>query len=99
MKIKAFFLPQGLVVGEVISESYFDEPEQKEFTVKNPALVIARQNTAVLVPLLHLVDEDEIVVKLKDVAFKSVFTPQTEVINHYNQIYGSGLVLANTLPL
>lgn len=99
MTVKSFFLPQGMVIGEVTeSRSVFD-PNKTKITVKNPALVITRQNEVVLAPFLQLVDENEIDLDLEDVAFKQIFTPKTELANHYNQLYGSGLVVTNVLPL
>lgn len=93
MTIKAFFLPQGMIIGEVT------ESNKEEIRVKNPALVVTRQTEVILAPFLQLVDEKEIVLDLADVAFKQLFTPKTELANHYNQLYGSGLVVTNALPL
>lgn len=91
MAVKAFFIPQGLVIGEIT--------EQDDTVVtKNPALIITRQNEVVLAPLLHLVEETTISLKLVDIAFKQVFTPKRDLVNHYNQMFGSGLVLTTTMP-
>jgi hypothetical protein len=92
--IKAFYLPQGLIVGDV-SKSDTDE---NHIVVKNPTLVIARQNDVILAPLLHLVEENEFEIDMRDIAFNTVFTPKRELINHYNQLYGSGLVLTTSMP-
>lgn len=100
MTVKSFFLPQGMVIGEVTESPSFDfDPNKTKITVKNPALVITRQNEVILAPFLQLVDENEIDLDLEDVAFKQLFTPKTELANHYNQLYGSGLVVTNVLPL
>lgn len=96
MAVKSFFLPQGMIVGEVTD--VFDE-KRVSFKVKNPALVITRQSEVILAPFLQLVDENEITLDLEDVAFKQLFTPKTELTNHYNQLYGSGLVVSNSLIL
>lgn len=92
--IKAFYLPQGLIIGDV-TKSDFDE---NGIVVKNPALIIARANEVILAPLLHLVEETQIELNMKDVAFNTLFTPKRELVNHYNQIYGSGLVLTTSMP-
>jgi len=91
--IKAFYLPQGLIIGDV---SYSLTGEK--IMVKNPAMVIVRQSEVILAPLLHLVEENQIELDMKDVAFNSLFTPKRELENHYNQIYGSGLVLTTAMP-
>jgi hypothetical protein len=99
MTVKAFFLPQGMIIGEVTESYSAYEPEKKEIKVKNPALVITRQTEVILAPFLQLVDEKEITLDLENVAFKQLFTPKNELANHYNQLYGSGLVVTNVLPL
>lgn len=89
--IKVFYLPQGLVIGDVT------ENDKNEAIVKNPALIIARANDVLLAPLLNLVEEKEIKIKLSEIPFNSLFTPKRELLNHYNQIYGSGIVLSSSL--
>ena len=92
MSIRAFYIPQGLVIGDVV------DVIDVKLIIKNPALIIARQTEVILAPLLHLVEETEIKLKLSDMAFETTFTPKRELINHYNQIYGSGLVLTTSMP-
>jgi hypothetical protein len=92
--IKAFYLPQGLIVGDVTKST----TEENCIVVKNPTLVIARQTEVILAPLLHLVEENYFEINMKDIAFNSVFTPKRELINHYNQLFGSGLVLTTAMP-
>lgn len=91
MAVKAFFIPQGLVIGEVTEIG-------DTVVTKNPALIITRQNDVMLAPLLHLVEENTIDLKLDDIAFKQVFTPKRDLVNHYNQMFGSGLVLTTAMP-
>lgn len=92
--IKAFYLPQGLIVGDVTKST----TKENCFVVKNPTLVIARQTEVILAPLLHLVEEVQFEIDIEDVAFKTMFTPKRELSNHYNQLYGSGLVLTTSMP-
>lgn len=92
--IKAFYIPQGLIIGDVTNST----TDTNRIVVKNPALVIARQTDIILAPLLHLVEENQIELDMKDIAFNMVFTPKRELENHYNQIYGSGLVLTTSMP-
>ncbi len=94
MAIRCFYLPQGLIIGDVTNSV----TEENRIVVKNPALIVARQTEVILAPLLHLVEETEIKLKLSDLAFETTFTPKRELINHYNQIYGSGLVLTTSMP-
>ena len=92
--IKAFYIPQGLIIAEV-SKSELDE---SQVVVRNPALVIARQNDVILAPLLHLVQENQFEISMKDIAFNTLFTPKRELESHYNQLYGSGIVLTTSMP-
>lgn len=92
--IRCFYLPQGLIIGDVTNSV----TEKTRIVVKNPALVIVRQSDVILAPLLHLVEEDRLEIDMKDVAFNALFTPKRELENHYNQIFGSGLVLTTSMP-
>lgn len=92
MTVKALFIPQGLIIGEVV------ENGTVSVTVKNPALIVTRQNEVILTPLLHLVEENTVELKLSEIAFNRTFTPKRDLVNYYNQLYGSGLVLTTSLP-
>jgi hypothetical protein len=94
MKICAVYIPQGFVIGEQIEEAI-----QESITIKNPTLVVVRPNGAALAPLLHMVDEDTITIKISDLAFGTVFTPKTELANEYRKLFGSGIIVSNVLPL
>jgi hypothetical protein len=94
MSIRCFYIPQGLIIGDVTNSA----TEETRIVVKNPALVIARQSDVILAPLLHLVEENQFEIDMKDIAFNTVFTPKRELVNHYNQLYGSGLVLTTSMP-
>jgi hypothetical protein len=91
MAIGIVFIQQGMTIGDI---SFKDETN---FEIKNPALVILRQADVYLAPVLGVVLEDTLKMSLEDIHFKQVFTPQQELENHYRQIYGSGIVLANSL--
>lgn len=90
MSVVLFFMPQGQVVGKKESVSNCG----KIFRISNPVLVIAQQNGINLVPFLHLAEEKEIVVNIDEMAFNQFFTPVTELKNHYNNLFGSGIVIA-----
>jgi len=90
MFVKAVFIQQGMMIGEVSKEIFVDT-----VVLKNPVLVIVKQNELVFAPFLQLVDEKEVTISLSEVTFKKMFTPKQEIINRYNQIFGSGIVVAN----
>lgn len=94
MTIRCFYIPQGLIIGDVSNSPTVEN----RIIVTNPALVIARQSDVILAPLLILVEENQIELDINDLAFHAVFTPKRELINHYNQLYGSGIVLTTTMP-
>ena len=93
MNVKAAYIPQGLVVAEASLRKNDDK-----WILENPALIVIRGNEANLIPLLHLVEENYIVVDLKDVMFNTLFTPKRDIVNLYNQIFGSGIVLSTSMP-
>lgn len=92
--IRAFYIPQGLIIADVS----MSDSEENRVVVRNPALVIARQSDVILAPLLHLVEESQFEINLKDITFNTLFTPKRELANHYNQLYGSGIVLTTSMP-
>lgn len=94
MSIRCFYIPQGLIIADVSNS----DSEENRVVVRNPALVIARQSDVILAPLLHLVEESQFEMSMKDIAFNTLFTPKRELENHYNQLYGSGLVLTTAIP-
>lgn len=92
MSIRCFYLPQGLIIGDMT------DVIDGKMVIRNPALVIARSNEVALAPLLYLVEEKEIRIEFKDIAFGVTFTPKRDLENNYNKIFGSGLVLTTAMP-
>lgn len=95
MSAVLFFLPQGQVIGKKESVSN----DGKVFMISNPALVIAREQSVALAPFLQFTTEKTIEVNIDDIAFKQFFTPITDLANHYNQIFGSGIIVADPSAL
>lgn len=87
--IKCAFIPQGLVIGELTEEV------NGSIRIKNPALIISRQESIAFANLLQLVEENEITVKREDIAFNCTFTPKTEILNHYTRLFGSGIQIVS----
>lgn len=79
--IKAVFLPQGLVIGELIDQN------DSVVILKNPCLVVTQQQGVTLAPFLRLVQEDRIRIPKADVGFNDVFSPLSELADHYNKIF------------
>lgn len=91
MSVVLFFLPQGQIIGGLEEVSN----DGKSFRISNPAMVIARDQEVMLAPLLHFTEEKTIQVDIDSLAFGQYFTPIKDLENHYNQMFGSGLVIAN----
>lgn len=89
----------SLVIGELCS-SFSGSNKSGYIILKNPVLVnLVDQNRANFYPLLHFVQETEIKLFLdEDIAFNDIFTPNQDLINSYNQVFGSGIVLASAIP-
>lgn len=86
MNIKAIYSQMGVIVGDFIHES------ETEFEINNPILLVTQRENAALVPLLSLMEETNITIKKDSVLSGRAFTPVIDVINNYNQLYGSGIV-------
>ena len=90
MTVTAVFMEMGLVMGD------FEEQMDGSYLVKKPVLIVTQQNNAALIPFLGMMEEQEISVKAEDCFFGRTFTPAVEVRNHYNQLFGTGIVEAKT---
>lgn len=86
MAIKAVFMQIGLIMGD------FQENMDGSYKVTKPVLVVTQRDNAALVPFLGMMEEQSITIKLSECLFGQVFTPAVEIRNHYNQLFGSGIV-------
>ena len=93
-KIKCIRLPAGEeLIGEVVAET------DTTITLKTPASVLivpgqmgASQFSIGLMPWLPYSDENEFVISRDKVI--TVHTPNTDLINNYNRMFGSGIQIA-----
>lgn len=86
MNIKAVYSQMGVVVGDFIHES------ETEFEINNPVMLVTQRDSAVLVPILALMEETNVTIKKDSVLSGRSFTPVIDIINNYNKLYGSGIV-------
>lgn len=84
--VKAVFTNQGIIVGEVVSE------HEGNIEMKNPVMAIPQQHNMAMIPFLALMEEDTILMKKGDYNYNKVFTPTIDLRNHYNQMFGVGIV-------
>lgn len=90
MSVQAVFTQMGIIIGEFIHESEMD------YEINNPCLLVTQRDSAGIIPLLALMEETNVTVK-KDAVFSGKnFTPIVDVINKYNEMYGSGIVQVHT---
>lgn len=94
MTIKAAFTSQGILVGSVT--------ENLDGTVifENPVIAIPQgtQNIAFM-PLLGLMEEKKVTLRPEDIHYGELFTPAIDVRNHYNKMFGSGIIEASANAL
>ena len=62
--------------------------------IKNPVMAIPQRDNMALVPFLSLMEETKIVLQPKDIQYGQAFTPNVEMRNHYQKMFGSGIVEA-----
>ncbi len=86
MNVKAIFSQMGMILGDIISEN------ETQYEIENPVLLVTQREGAALVPFLALMEEKTVYFKKSSLAFNQTFTPVIDVINNYNQMYGSGIV-------
>lgn len=90
MAIKAVFMQMGLIMGD------FQEDMDGNYTVTKPVLVITQRDNATFVPFLEMMEEQSITIKSSECLFGQTFTPTVEIRNHYNQLFGSGIIEAQS---
>jgi hypothetical protein len=88
MAIKAVFMQMGLIVGD------FEEGMDGNYKVSKPVLVVTQRDNASFVPFLGMMEEQSLTIKPSECFFGQLFTPVVELRNHYNQMFGSGIVEA-----
>lgn len=90
MSVKAVYLSSGIVIGEA--------EEQVDGGVKmyNPVLAIPQPQNMALVPFLGLMEEREIVIKADQMLYGGLFTPAVDLRNHYNKMFGNGIIEAGS---
>lgn len=75
-------------MGELVNENL-----DGDLLIKNPATVIPQSDNVALVPLLPIVEEKEITITQRDRMFGEIFTPLTQVTQHYKNMFGVGLTV------
>lgn len=95
--IKIAYTARGPIVGDFIPVT--QDAETTGYNVHNPVNVALQPNNVALVPLLGFAEETKVFLPLSEILFGGeLFTPVTELKNHYSSQYGSGLVVAQSLP-
>lgn len=99
MSIQCIKLSSGEeIIGDVVSV-----PSEYVLKVKNPAsihMVPSPQNGTMgvaLLPWLSYAEEHEFTIP-KDNVMVLPFDPSVEFLNRYNQMFGSGIQIANVVP-
>lgn len=84
----------GLMIGEVLGHT----KNGAILMVNKPALVNMTPNAVALVPFLAITQDNHVILGKADVFFEGqVFTPAIEILNHYNQQFGSGIEIATKI--
>ena len=69
-----------------------EEPDAYRF--KNPVVASPRGDQMAIVPFLGLMEENTCTIKLSEMLYGGIFTPKVDLKNHYNQMFGSGIIEA-----
>lgn len=87
--IIGIFIPQGFCIGKILNR------DENVISIENPVLIISRGDQVMFAPILNMVKETVINIPIKDVSFNGdLFTPAIELVNQYNSIFGSGIVVS-----
>jgi len=97
MTVKVF----RLITGEDLISGIKERMEQDKdvYVLDNPAVIVAQKTDAGvqvgLIPYLPMIGED---VHLNKSSIVAEGAPDTQLENEYRSRFGSGIVLANTMP-
>jgi hypothetical protein len=99
--IRMVFIGDGriMIIGELINTTVENFNANTLYELKNPAQVLFHKEGVGLIPILELCEEDTMVVSENTCIIRGVFTPKIELINAYNSIYGSGIIVPDTASL
>ena len=99
MTVKVFRLLTGEDIISEVKESINPAPSDKVI-LKDPAQIVLQQKGeqvgVAIAPYLPLIETD---VELYKTAIVAEGIPDQQLINEYNVKFGSGLVVANTMPI
>lgn len=88
MNIKLAYTDRGVIMGD-----FSENLSGNAWTVDNPVLVNIGANQVGLVPFLSIAEEKKIRLTRDDIHFGDIFTPVTDLRNHYSAQFGSGIQL------
>lgn len=91
MNIKLAYTDRGVLMGDFTEE--LGSPGS--WTVDNPVFVNIGQNNVALVPFLSIAEEKQVRLTSDDIHFGGLFTPVTDLRNHYSSQFGSGIQLVS----
>lgn len=94
MTVKIFKMNNGeVVIGEVVATNH------DHYEIKSPANIGLQQtDSGVQVGIAEYMPYAAGNVTLRFSAIASEADPEQKLANEYNRLYGSGIVIANTLP-
>lgn len=69
------------------------------YTFRNPVIAIPQRETMAFLPFLGLMEEKTVTLRKEDIHYNSLFTPTIDLRNHYNKMFGSGIIEASANAL
>lgn len=79
----------GQIIGEFTEIENMNLNTVIGYQIENPCVIQVGNKQIVLLPLLELVTENKLILKLEDIQFKGqIFTPVDQIRNHYTSQYG-----------
>ena len=95
MSIKVIYTEFGILIGYVEEQL---EPSDS-ITMKNPLqLSPVGEGRMSISPLLIATDEKTVTIPKSRMLLENLFDPELSIHNKYNEIFGTGIVTAKTLP-
>lgn len=91
-KVLAFYVEEGVIIGDA------EEQMNSSFVVTNPVIVIPNDRNLSFIPILGMMEENSIRLYTDNFRYGQPFTPTVDIRNHYNKMFGTGIVEATLSP-
>lgn len=90
--IRLIYTVQGQIIGEV------KHVPNSHMVIKNPVMVVQQQTGVQFVPLGGMSVDKEFTINPETLLFSRDYAPIQQLVDKYNEIFGSGIQIVSSMP-